>query len=124
MNTRDIATEYRLSHWAGVLQEHHSSGISIKEFCKRAGFREHVYYYWQRKLRETTCEELAVRAQNVAVVTEPSPAPTGWAACQRIDSPLNRSGLVVEVGGCRVHVEPETDLALLLKVCQALKSPC
>ena len=60
MNTREIAKEYRLSHWAQVVRERAESGLSIKAYCKRAGCHEAVYYYWQRKLREAACEQRAV----------------------------------------------------------------
>ena len=123
MNTRDIASEFCLTHWAGVMRERGGSGESVKEFCARAGLQESVNYYWQRKLREAACEELAIRAQNVSIVSEPPPAPNGWAVCQSGDSPMVSNSLVVEVNGCRVHIERETDRALVAKVCQALKSP-
>jgi len=55
MNTREIATEYRLSHWAGILHERNESGLSVKDFCKGAGIHENSYYYWQKKLREAAC---------------------------------------------------------------------
>ena len=59
MNTREIAAEYRLSHWAQVMRERSESGLSIKAFCENAGFHENIYYYWQRKLRESACERVA-----------------------------------------------------------------
>ena len=59
MNTRYIAEEYRMSHWAGIIKERQESGLSIKEFCKNAGCHANSYYYWQRKLRDAACEELA-----------------------------------------------------------------
>ena len=59
MNTREIAEEYRLSHWAGIMQERKESGLSVRAFCKNSGFHENNYFYWQRKLREATCEEMA-----------------------------------------------------------------
>lgn len=124
MNTRDIATEYRLSHWAGVLQERNVSGLSIKAYCERTGLRENVYFYWQRKLREAACEELAERVQNEASGSEKGLVPNGWTACKTGDGDRIRKPLVLEVGGCLVHVEPETDLTLLAKVCRALTSPC
>ena len=58
MNTREIAAEYRLQHWAGIVRERTESGLSIKVYCENAGFHENVYYYWQRKLREAACEQL------------------------------------------------------------------
>ncbi|WP_337999084.1 IS66 family insertion sequence element accessory protein TnpA, partial [Desulforamulus hydrothermalis] len=58
MNTREIAAEYRLAHWAQIVRRKNESGLSIKAFCASEGFRENTYYYWQRKLREAACEQL------------------------------------------------------------------
>lgn len=121
MNTREIASEYRLSHWAGILQERKASGLRVKEYCKTAGIHENVYYYWQRKLREAACAELAV---NTTAESAKSLVPGGWSVCRTDDGNSNRKSLVVEVGGCRVHVEPDSDPELLAKICRALKSLC
>ena len=58
MNTRCIAAEYRLSHWAQIVRERNESKLSIRGFCKNKGIHENTYFYWQRKLRETACEQL------------------------------------------------------------------
>jgi len=52
MNTRDIAVEYRLTHWAGIVQEHAVKGISVRKYCQEAGIHENIYFCWQRKLLE------------------------------------------------------------------------
>ena len=44
MNTREIAAEYRLKHWAKTMQERLASGKSIREYCKEAGMHENVYF--------------------------------------------------------------------------------
>ena len=54
MNMREVAAEYRLGHWAGVMREQTESGMSIKKFCEMREIRENVYYYWQKKLREAS----------------------------------------------------------------------
>ena len=58
MNTREIAEEYRLTHWAAIMRERAESGLSIRAYCEKTGFHENVYYYWQRKLRQAACEQL------------------------------------------------------------------
>lgn len=75
MNTREIAEEYRLGHWAGILRERKESGLSIRAYCKQACIHENVYYYWQKKLREAALEELAGQGDAKAS------APDGWALC-------------------------------------------
>jgi len=54
MDTRQITAEYRLTHWSRVLQEHHQSGLIIKDYCESIGIHPNTYYYWQRKVREAT----------------------------------------------------------------------
>jgi hypothetical protein len=58
METRRIAAEYRLTHWAGVMSERQESGLSIRAFCENAGIHENTYFYWQRRLREATCDSM------------------------------------------------------------------
>jgi transposase-like protein len=60
INTRAIAAEYRLSHWAQVMQERMQSGLSIKAYCKQIGICGNTYFYWQRKVRAAACEQLAL----------------------------------------------------------------
>jgi hypothetical protein len=59
MNTRQIAAEYRLAYWAGIVRERTERGLSIRAFCAEKGFHENCYFYWQRKLREAACEKLS-----------------------------------------------------------------
>ena len=60
MNTRTVATEYRMSQWAQVIQDRKASGETVKDYCQDRGFSKDAYYYWQKKLREAACEQMAV----------------------------------------------------------------
>jgi len=59
MNTRKIAAEYRLKHWADIMSERQESGLSVKAFCENAGIHENTYFYWQRRLREAACNDMS-----------------------------------------------------------------
>ena len=73
-NTREIATEYRLGHWAEIMQARVESGLSITKFCEREGMHVNRYHYWQRRLREAAMAEMTPREPEVAQL-----APPGWA---------------------------------------------
>jgi transposase-like protein len=120
MNTREIAVEYRLSHWAQIMRERQESGLSIKEFYKRAGIHPNVYFYWQRRLREAACRELVPAAQETCQMPG---APSGWVACVRPET-KPQSPLTIEIGQYRVRVEPNADADELAKVCRVLSSIC
>ncbi|NLN86687.1 MAG: transposase [Syntrophomonadaceae bacterium] len=113
MDTRKVAAEYRLSHWMHLIQEQQSSGLNIKEFCREKGMSRHVYFYWRRKLRKAACEELSKSGGPSNIV------PSGW---MQLDlGQQTKTTLDIEVGGCRVTVNEETDPELLKKVCRILR---
>ena len=121
MNTRQMAEEYRLAHWARILQERKESGLSVKAFCEKAGFHQNIYFYWQRKLREAACRELqpVANAGNGEVLV-----PQGWALCEKRDTAAKESGISIEIGKCRIKVGGEANNEQLLMVCRMLVSLC
>lgn len=115
MEIQKVTAEYRLSRWMQVIQEHQCSGQSIKDFCQEKGINKQAYFYWQRKLRKAACMELSkLKEEPVNCV------PKGW--MQLAQSQEIKSTLDIEVGGCRVTVDAETDPDLLKKVCLILRA--
>ena len=102
MNTRGIAAEYRLSHWAQVVRDRSQKGLSIRAYCGETGIYENTYFYWQRKLRE------AAGAQAAGLPAPNAPVPKGWTALNARAESVNTHSLIVEVSGCRVHVHADT----------------
>lgn len=119
MNTREIAAEYRLKHWAQAMRERAEQGLSVRAYCESRGIHENTYFYWQRKLREAACVGLPAAEP---APSEQSLAPKGWAALSVGDQLHQPRGLSVDVGGCRINVRADTDAELLAKVCRVLKA--
>lgn len=119
MNTRDIAAEYRLAHWAQVMHDRADKGISIRAYCKNIGIHQNTYFYWQHKLREVAASGIQAAA---TLPEEKSLAPKDWAALCISSNPEESQSLTVEVGGCRITVCAYTDTELLSKVCRVLKT--
>lgn len=71
MDTRQVAHEVRRQQWALVMQERRESGLTIQEFCRAHEIKEKTFYYWQRRLREAVCENLALR-QETGIVAAPA----------------------------------------------------
>ena len=42
------------AYWQEVLERQAGSGLSIRQFCARAGVLEPSFYAWRKKLREST----------------------------------------------------------------------
>ena len=120
MNTRDIAEEYRLSHWAGIMRKRAESGLSITAYCKSAGFHANVYYYWQRKLREAAYEQITSTAQESSIVAVPG----GWALCETAKPETLEKPVTIEVGKFRIIATVGIDSEHLLQICRTLLSLC
>lgn len=116
MDTQRVATEYRLSQWARVIQARLDSGQNIKEFCQTEGISKNSFFYWQRKLRELACTEITKTEEPRNIV------PSGWLQLESKQVLPGKEALKIEINGCHVSVNAETDLELLKKVCSALRS--
>jgi hypothetical protein len=122
MNTRYIAAEYRLVHWAQIMQARSESGLSIKGFCQNAGIHENTYFYWQRKLREAACNQLSVQPEP----GQTSLVRTGFTEVKLYneqktaahDVPLLHGNLYIEVSGVKITTDstyPVNQLSQLLR---------
>ena len=122
MNTREIAVEFRLGHWARIMRERVDSGLSIRAYCKENGIGTNVYHYWQRKLREAAAEQLTAAAhpEQQALV------PSGWATVSPAEEsvPEQTEGLTLRVGGTEIEVRQGYDEALLASVIKTLSRTC
>jgi putative transposase len=116
MDTHKVAVEYRLSQWEQVIQTRLNSGQNIKDFCQTAGISRNTYFYWQKKLREVACADLAKTEEPKNIV------PSGWMQLTPEQTQHAKEALEIEINGCHVTVNAQTDPELLRKVCRTLRS--
>jgi putative transposase len=124
MNTREITAEYRLQHWARIMQERVASGQSIQRYCEATGTNRGAYFYWQRKLRETAAQQMSIAAG--AEKEQQALVPSGWtqACVAEARAPEPAGGLTLRVGGAEIEVHQGFDEALLASVCRTLTGLC
>jgi hypothetical protein len=127
MNTREIAAEYRLSHWAGIMRERSESGLSVRAFCKNAGFHENIYFYWQRKLREAAYLESSKEQDSL----QASPTPVSFTEVrlpERAALPAPGDNLqdrvCVEAAGALITADSGYPIDKLSVLIQAVIRPC
>jgi len=118
MDTRMVAHEMRLGHWANILRERRESGLSIRRWCRENGCNEKTYYYWQRKLREVTCDELT-RRQEAAMVNVPS-----FAEVSHAKEALQSGMITIRLGEIVVEISGDTAPEIVETVLRTLRSPC
>ena len=118
MTTKEMTYQYRLRQWSGLTKERTELGMSIRAYCAMKGFAENTYFYWQRRLRQATCSELANRSDGA----EAGLVPNGWTQLSVAEAETRGAALTIEISGCRVEVTAKTDPELLAKVCRTLKA--
>jgi len=118
MNTRDIADEYRLAHWSGIMQERKESGLNVRTYCKNSEVSESQYYYWQRKLRKAACGGLSLIPSRIPDLASPvltkvdlstSPAPLPV-------TDIHRNQISVEFAGIRLTAGSEYPVSNLMEL--------
>jgi len=110
IDTKQIALNYRMSHWARIIQKHSESGMNIKSFCDREGFHENRFYYWRKKLREFTCEQ-TMQLETNSLMTNKNPqrfseiilsdkthTPPIMDICQQSNIRIDASGIIITAG--------------------------
>ena len=124
MNTKEVATENRLTHWSGIMRERQDSGMSIKSFCKASGFSTNTYHYWQKKLREAACRESAPQTE----VPDNPTTPIGWAELTGTrdggEAEFKSSAITIEAGKLKIRVEENFNAETLKKICEMLVTLC
>ena len=154
VSTRDMTLQVRLEHWACVLQEQRTSGMSIKRFCKASGFSQNTYFYWQRKLREVACREILARPEGINEIqahpvkepasldalppplepNETALVPRGWAVCEveapceaKVEKVRHEKLRKAQHGKARLDLETDRDdKALVIEIgkCRVRVPPC
>lgn len=127
MNTREMASKYRMAQWAEKLREQKHSGQTICEWCETMGINRQRYFYWQRKLREAACEELGIQE------SEQQASPNGWALCTKEkkrtalaakEQTAPPDQIIVEISELRITVGREYPLEKLAQLLRELQESC
>jgi len=117
MNTREMAQDVRLANWAGILRARRDSGLSVRCYCQEQGINEKTYYYWQKRLREATCERLGLQEQPLSSATQNE---TPIFAALPMQGNKNGS-IVIRLNGAEVEIQGEANTAAMETVLKVLR---
>jgi len=126
IDMHEIAEEFRLSHWAEIIREREASGLSIKDFCRNADFKESKYFYWLKKLRKAACAELGL-VPGKPTSSKPAVFAEVKLPMQHTMSPLSSmldNNICIEAGGLRFIAGSEYPVAKLVEVIQVVSRTC
>ena len=131
MDTRKMATEYRLGHWAQIMRERRESGQNVRTFCENVGICENVYYYWQRKVREAASKQMTEEMKEklgttkIGMAAKTLSTPPGFMEVRIAETPMQSGGersqgnhIYIEVSGVKIKASemyPTEKLAVLIR---------
>ena len=76
MDTREVASQYRLSQWTEIVRQCRSSGQTVAVWCAENNINTTSYYYWLRRIRKAACEALPSLSGNNLIVPVNIPVDT------------------------------------------------
>ena len=126
MNTREIAVEYRLSHWAELIKGRGECGLTVRAYCESLGIHENSYYYWLKKLREAACEKLAGNYSKTNSLTSPVFAEVKLpvqSAMLPFDG-VAQNRICVETAGVRITADGEYPADKLAELLRTVMRSC
>jgi hypothetical protein len=59
----------------------------VREFCKKQNIKEHIYYYWLKRIREAACKSMST-------LSVPVFAPVTLSEVKILDQPAKYNGLI------------------------------
>jgi len=124
MSVRTATRQYRLSHWASLLQEKSRSGLTVLAFCNAKGISKNAYFYWQRILRESASSQLVAQSSS-----EPEPQATQFKEVKMV-APVGYcqdnvpGALLIELGSCKFVADKNYPVELLSKLLLKITHQC
>lgn len=112
-----VKTRYRREQWKKLILECQMSGMNVEDWCAGHDVTKHAYYYWLRKLREETCENLP------AVSEECKPVP--FKKLEVITPvPNTAAAVIILLPSATVEVREGTSQQTVEAVLLALRNIC
>ena len=96
--------------WKARFDAWKASGLSVAEWCREKGLKDHQMYYWIRKFDDDSVTEKPQDIQWLAVDMETES--TGY---------MSEESVFIHVGQLSIEVRSGTNMALLADVVQVLQ---
>ena len=113
-----------LSKWASIINECQSSGLTVVDWCDDNNINIKSYYYWLKKVREATLDNLPKAVVNN--LPEPNQDNPITFKKLEVESPLPgfQPAVVIHLNGATVEVTNGTNRETVEAVLFALKAIC
>lgn len=114
-----VKNRFRLEQWTQLIKDYQSSGMTVKAWCELNGVKQQSYYYWLKKIRKATCDQLP------ATITQTeNPQPIEFAELKISPSSHIQGSVMIHLPYASVEVAEGTSKETIEAVLMALKNIC
>lgn len=117
MNMKKISHEMNLKKWTEIVEECRNSGQTAVKWCDENNVNIKTYYYWQRKVCNAVCNELAVTNNNI----EQSPA---FAEVMISGIRASEVAITLNLNNISLQIHNGADESVIAHTLRILKSIC
>jgi len=114
-----LTNEINIQKWSTLIEECRNSGMQVTRWCKEKNIEKSKYYYWQRKICNSVCENLPV----IKETTVPTNLPTFAEVKMPVSNEVNDVALTISINNTSVQIHNhanEDTIAAALRIIKAL----
>lgn len=119
----NVKSQLRLQQWAKIIADCQASDMTVVAWCKANNINIKSYYYWLRKVRNHTLEQMPQLTENLPVPTEDDPV-----TFKRLDVqtpvPEAAAAVIIRLPNATVEVNEGTSQQTVQAVLMALQAVC
>ncbi|MBQ2404769.1 MAG: IS66 family insertion sequence element accessory protein TnpB [Lachnospiraceae bacterium] len=114
-----VKIQFRLEQWKKLISECQASGLSVRSWCQQNDVREQTYYYYLKKIREQTIENLPVP------ITVPEEKPVTFQKLEvQTPAPDLQATVIIHLPAATIEVRNGTSQQTVEAVLLALRNIC
>jgi len=123
MTVKETAHAYKLQQWTGLICDCKASGKTVTAWCAEQNINTKTYYYWQRRVREAACEQLAVQEAPSLPMVPIGDVPE-FAEYRQPNLKEAGSAITLHISGAIVEIHNDADADVIASTLNALKNIC
>lgn len=119
----NVKSQLRLQQWAKIISDCQASDMTVVAWCEANNINIKSYYYWLRKVRNHTLEQMPELTENLPVPMVDDPV-----TFKKLDvhtpAPAAAAAVIIRLPNATVEVSEGTSQQTVQAVLMALQAVC
>ena len=122
LDTTEAATQYRIRKWINIFADCKQSGMTVQQYCDANHLSRDSYYYWHKKVRALTMEQMAPAIVPIGSAAPDTPDQKNVPAIPAVtENAFLPATLTLQVGDVSLQVNEATPDTLLRRTLRILR---